>query len=505
MALFTASQHEQAECVSALAGCNPFRSTRIELEQALLGDAFESIDRVWNRRPDMPGDNPNVLALGDAAQALLDAVHQRLASGERPSGEVELELYDDLLGYCLFHRYRDAFSDLLYRSGPKPKRVDFYSPFEQDAHHFQAGLRDHLTAAPHLFALFFQVRRAFHQIYSGIIGGSLAMAELRASIWESIFTHDFKRYRRCLYNRLGDLPTLVTGETGTGKELVAQAVGLSRYIPFDAASQTFAGSVSTCFRALNLSALSPTLIESELFGHRRGAFTGALDDKQGWLEACGPLDTVFLDEIGDLDPAIQVKLLRVLQSRTFQRLGDLEERRFEGKIVAATHCDLARQMVAGSFRQDFYYRLCADQIETVPLRVLLRDPQQLPVFVGHLARQLVGEAEGERLTRQVTAWIETQLGPDYPWPGNVRELEQCIRNILIHNTYHPAPAAGDARQRLTDALAQGDFSADELVRWYCSITYARTGSYQATARELGLDRRTVKARIDEELQQRFPL
>src|SRR6185369_6170470 len=114
-------------------------------------------------------------------------------------------------------------------------------------------------------------------------------------------------------------------------------------------TEDFAGS----FHALNLSALSPTLIESELFGHRRGAFTGALEDRAGWMEVCPPLGTVFLDEIGELDPAIQVKLLRVLQTRMFQRLGDTATRVFRGKIIAATNRDLDS---AKDFRRDFYYR-----------------------------------------------------------------------------------------------------------------------------------------------------
>ena len=113
---------------------------------------------------------------------------------------------------------------------------------------------------------------------------------------------------------MGDVTTLVTGPSGTGKELVARAIGLSRYIPFDAEGQAFADDTPRSFVPLNLSALSPTLIESELFGHRRGAFTGAVADRAGWLETCPPRGTVFLDEIGELDPAIQVKLLRVLQS-----------------------------------------------------------------------------------------------------------------------------------------------------------------------------------------------
>src|SRR5262249_20140703 len=162
-----------------------------------------------------------------------------------------------------------------------------------------------------------QVRRAFHFIYRNILGESAPAVRLRAAVWESIFTRDIRRYRRSLFRRMGDVATLIVGPSGTGKELVARAIGLARYIPFDPDREAFVEDYAGAFYSLNPSALSPTLIESELFGHRRGAFTGAVEDRIGWLEACRPLGTVFLDEIGELDPAIQVKLLRVLQTREF--------------------------------------------------------------------------------------------------------------------------------------------------------------------------------------------
>jgi transcriptional regulator with AAA-type ATPase domain len=134
-----------------------------------------------------------------------------------------------------------------------------------------------------LIALFFQVRRAFHFTMQNILGGSLPAARLRAAVWQAIFTHDMRRYRRGLWQRMDDVPTLIVGPTGTGKELVARAIGLSRHIPFQSTGQRFAKDFREGFFALNLSALPSTLIESELFGHRRGAFTGAVVDRPGWL------------------------------------------------------------------------------------------------------------------------------------------------------------------------------------------------------------------------------
>ena len=196
-------------------------------------------------------------------------------------------------------------------------------------------------------------------------------------------------------------------------------------------TRRFAEDSAGSFHALNLSALSPTLIESELFGHRRGAFTGALEDRAGWLEVCPPLGTVFLDEIGELDPAIQVKLLRVLQTRTLpapRRHADA--RHFEGKIIAATNRDLAPRWRPAASATDFYYRLCADLIRTPTLR------EQL----ARLAATSCGTwccsspaARGRRggasaWPTRSWRWIDARTSaPDYAWPGNFRELEQCVR------------------------------------------------------------------------------
>jgi DNA-binding NtrC family response regulator len=165
---------------------------------------------------------------------------------------------------------------------------------------------------------------------------------------------------------------------------------------------------AAAFFAVNLSALSPTLIESELFGHQRGAFTGAAQDRAGWLETCGRHGAVFLDEIGELDAAIQVKLLRVMQSRLFQRIGETTPRRFEGKVIAATNRDLAQEITAGRFREDLYYRICADLIATPTLREQLADaPEDLRNLLRIVAGRVAGAAEADRLANEVAQWVST--------------------------------------------------------------------------------------------------
>jgi len=319
---------------------------------------------------------------------------------------------------------------------------------------------------------------------------------LRGAVWQSVFTRDMRRYRRSLYRRMGDVTTLILGQSGTGKEIVARAVGMSRYIPFSDENETFAEDFRASFYPLNLSALSPTLIESELFGHRRGAFTGALENRPGWLEVCPPLGTVFLDEIGEVEPAIQVKLLRVLETRAFQRLGDTQDREFAGKVIAATNRDLEREMRRGSMRRDLYYRLCSDVITTPSLAEQVADaPDELGRLIRFLADRVAGGEEAEALATEVEDWIQRELGTDYAWPGNVRELEQCVRNVMIRGEYHPAdPGAGDEEGFLAAAHDRG-WSLEEIERRYVDYVYRRTGSYVAAGKRLGLDRRTVKAKV----------
>jgi transcriptional regulator with PAS, ATPase and Fis domain len=260
---------------------------------------------------------------------------------------------------------------------------------------------------------------------------------------------------------------------------------------------TFKEDFSETFFPINLSALPSTLIESELFGHRRGAFTGALEDRKGWLEACPPVGTVFLDEIGELDPLIQVKLLRVIQSRNFQPLGSTQTINFKGKIVAATHRNVHQAMEQGEFRKDFYYRLCSDIITTPSLDQQIKEaPEVLWDLVGYLAQREAGQ-EGDTVGAEVQNWIRDHLGMDYPWPGNIRELEQCVRNIMLRREYHPAgdPVTGLDDRQLA-AFHEGTLSLEALCRLYCTHVYTAAGSYLETARRLKIDRRTVKKYVE---------
>src|SRR5687767_2426698 len=359
----------RAAAISRLVYCNPFLPQRMECEKEALGEEFVAGEASWHFGAEPFGTRSNLVVLQQRVEDVASRARQRLAASTIAING-ELSQYEDLVMYLLYYRYKDVFEQLILA---RPRKLsarelsEKYDKFVADVHHcldIPGVDLPEVHDPAHGFACFFQIRRAFFQIFNHIVGGSMPAARLRAAAWQSIFTHDMRRYRRVMFDRMGDMTTLITGPSGTGKELVARAIGLSRYIPFDPKTKTFTEDFAGSFHPLNLSALSPTLIESELFGHRRGAFTGALEDRAGWMEVCPRLGTVFLDEIGELDPAIQVKLLRVLQTRTFQRLGDTATRVFRGKIIAATNKDLGREMAAGGFRKDFYYRLCSDIIQT---------------------------------------------------------------------------------------------------------------------------------------------
>lgn len=503
MGLFSNEYREKARALGGLSFTNPFGPEQLKLEQLILGDDHAGGSHALSLSANT---QKNLDGLKLQARAIMYDANDRLRRGEKPEND-DMLIYEELSLFVLFHRYRLQFEQVVedVLSGQPSVNLAFtlYEEFKADALHlFQVpNMRQNIVAElPHIFACFFQLRRAFLYIFHFIVGQSKPAAKFRTAIWQSIFTHDMRRYKRKLYDRMGTIPTLITGPSGTGKELVARAIGLSRYIPFDVSNKRFSRYFDEGFHAINLSALSETVIESELFGHRKGAFTGAVSDRRGYFEEAGSLGSVFLDEIGEADESVQVKLLRVLQTRSFQRLGDTQTLSFEGKFIAATNRNLDEEMHNGSFREDFYYRLCADRIVTPGLREQLADnPSSLKELVGFIANRVAGEEEAESLTRETHTWIRENLSADYGWPGNIRELEQCIRNILIRKDYTPPRQAPRAQSHMAHVLASTSISADELLGRYCTHMYHRLGSYEKAAAVLGMDRRTVKSHVQPEL------
>jgi transcriptional regulator with GAF, ATPase, and Fis domain len=511
--MFSKEEERFARDIDALCYVNPFTSERLELERSALGACFVEEPDAWALGPGH--QNRNVALLVERIHSLLSRARPHLESD--PAQE-HLRGYAGLVRYALYFEFTEALAGLSSAAlspGFGKRRIAVYRELSARVHEHVRNeqLEQKMFGSlEHLFATMFQIRRAFEHIFETIVGRSEPAQALRAAVWQSVFTHDMRRYERSLYRRMHDTNTLILGPSGTGKELVARAIGLSRYLPFDKRSLHFDDFATDAFFALNVGALTPTLVESELFGHRRGSFTGAVADRIGWFESCPEHGTVFLDEIGELEPGVQVKLLRVLQTREFQRVGEQETRRFRGKVITATNQDLHARMQEGAFREDFYYRLCADVIETPPLSAqLASEPEDLERLIAHVARRIVEAGEVNSLVTEVATFVRRELGVDYTWPGNVRELEQCVRNIVVRGRYTPsgsgigAPiACGEVVESPTLRRIAGEFlraegDIERQLDVYVTLSYARTGNYAATGRALGLDRRTVKARIDSQL------
>jgi hypothetical protein len=500
--LFSGDERHFAETLSELSATNPFLERRIQLEKEALGAEFSEAASYWV--PDAGAadlnearlQRPNLEALGRRALGVALTARARFPRLRGAPPVRDLRTYQDVCLYALLHKYDDLLFRLSSEPDLRPKPLAWYAEFMADHEQLLGidGVRWPVEIGPDVaLSLLFQLRRAFHYVFRYILGSSPVSATLRAETWTSIFTHDLRRYQTSLFGRMHDIVTLITGPTGSGKELVAQAIGLSRYVPFDPKRKAFADSFSKQYQALHLAALPLSLLESELFGHRRGAFTGAIEERVGFLEACGPSGTIFLDEVGELPAEVQVKLLRAIHARTFSRLGESAPRAFLGKLVAATHRDLVQEMRAGRFRADLYHRLSADQIRTPALKErLASDPAELSNLVHLISRRVAGEECSEQVAGETLAFVEERLGPEYPWPGNIRELEQCVRSILVRGRYEPAVTDPNQSQSFDRQLVASGWSSEELVQHYASLMYEHTGSYSEAARRLGMDRRTLK-------------
>jgi len=278
---------------------------------------------------------------------------------------------------------------------------------------------------------------------------------------------------------------LITGASGTGKELVARAIHFNS--PRRAAP----------FMPINCSAIPEQLLESELFGHVRGAFTGAERDKKGIFEEAGG-GTVFLDEIGDMDEGLQVKLLRVLQEREVRRVGSNETVPVNFRVIAATHRDLETEMANGRFREDLFYRL---GVITVSLPPLAGRREDIPLLAEHFLKKHA--LHNQRQVTQIEPEVMRIL-LDYDWPGNVRQLENVIERgvVLCHGD---RLEAGCLPSRLTGAVADqtglgetADLPLAELERRHILATLERHDWHRVKVAEiLGIDRRTLYRKIKE--------
>jgi transcriptional regulator with GAF, ATPase, and Fis domain len=300
--------------------------------------------------------------------------------------------------------------------------------------------------------------------YSRIVGQSAGMLRVFQTLDRIIDTH---------------VPVLVQGESGTGKELIARAIHYN--------GPRKAGP----FVSVNCGAIPETLMESELFGHVRGAFTGATKDSEG-LFAAADGGTLFFDEIGEMSTSMQTRLLRVLQEGEYRPLGATVDRRVDVRVLAATNRDLAREVASGGFREDLYYRLDVVSIRLPPLRERLED---IPLLCDHVLEQFAGEMGGAR-KRLAPGALDVLLG--HSWPGNVRELENVLKNAAIlsrsddlgpGDIHLTRRAAGD--EPLAPTLNLGELERQTIAR----VLKLTAGNKTRAAEILGISRLTLYRKL----------
>lgn len=469
--------------VSAAAFANPFGERRDELDMLIGGVS-----------PASPPAQILEAVIARVDENVQDLIRNGEANLRRFDGE-QRETLRMVILFHVFHRYIDDF-DRLIQSQIKNGNTSCRVTFSREAMTELTGFGLNEQEAHRTFALFYQLRRAFYFIKKGLIGSSTAIRTLRKNLWDCLFTHDIRWFESRLWDRMEDFSILLLGETGTGKGAAAAAIGRSGFIPFDPAKNCFSESFSRNFTAINLSQYTESLLESELFGHRKGSFTGAVENHEGLFNRCTPHGVIFLDEIGDISLAVQIKLLQVLQERTFSPVGSHEMMRFSGRVIAATNRPLIQYIQDGRFRDDFYYRLCSNVITLPTLNQRIKeDARELDLLLDSILSRLTAERTTTRERHLIRKILEHDLGTEYPWPGNVRELEQAVKRIIITGHYHGvAPKRGgeDEAAILTKVIREGKIDAEGLLSSYCTMLYRQLGTYEEVARRTNLDRRTVK-------------
>jgi formate hydrogenlyase transcriptional activator len=305
-------------------------------------------------------------------------------------------------------------------------------------------------------------REGCYDALEGIVGASPALRE----VFDQVLT-------------VGptDCTVLIQGETGTGKELIARAI----HMESERRARPFV--------KLNCAAIPADLLESELFGHERGAFTGAIVQRIGRFEAADG-GTLFLDEIGDMPLGLQSKLLRVLQEQEFERLGSTRTHRVDVRVVAATNQDLVAMVAEKEFRMDLYYRLNVFPIALPPLRLRLDD---IPLLVAHFVHKFA-----QQMTKQISRIpmhaMETLVR--YPWPGNIRELQNLIERavILTRGDVLQVPSLPSMTSIQTEPVTLAEADRDHILKVLDESNWVVGGSSGAAAR-LGIKRTTLIAKM----------
>jgi DNA-binding NtrC family response regulator len=498
------------EPISRLYTTNPFDPAWEVLQKAALGALGD----------DVP-EGATALHTGGVSIRLVDPLATALTTiagrlgGVVPGTPREIEVYRGAVFCGLWARFGEQLQGLVTAN-----RVDvpFLDEF-LEGHRILLGHPGISAPEPgHLLALLYQRWRAWYFAATKIAGRSPSAAAARAAIFQANMTSDVCAYAMSLYRTMDEVPVLITGETGTGKELAAECIGWSRYIPLDLGARRFAGRYGEDFHARNVCAVPGELLEGTLFGHRRGAFTGASANVPGLLAMPKANGTLFIDEAGEIPLHVQVKLLRPFQSREFVPLGDVQPQKMQGRLVFATHRDMEALCQEDKFRPDLFERMNGVHVHMPAVRQLIAEA---PWALREYARWFVAEKIDD--PAQVDVWTDRVMAAiqrtraDYPWPRNFRELKHFTERIIISGGDVPAPTvsvpvaepstvgvAVDAppstpapNSILGRRALAGEVSLDEVIRAFVTWMYVLSGRNKTeAARRMGRDWRTVGRWLD---------
>ena len=477
------------ELVSLAAVANPFGLERDDIDNKIVADwipekavSASIVDRIAQFTVSVLGD----LFAQEQKNATLNPEEQRLL--------------EDASLFAVFHKYTEDFDRYILRQNETPGDVlelPFADQITADLYKF--GFK---SKSSHYISLFFQMRRAFFFISHYVGGTSVPVQALRERLWRTLFTSDLRLYISLFFDKMESFSVLLLGETGVGKGQVAAALGRSAYIPYDERRKKFAANFLDVFVSANISEYPATLVESELFGHKKGSFTGALENHPGLFAQTHKNGVLFLDEIGELESSLQVKILRVLQERVFSPVGGHEKKRFSGRLIAATNANLFEKIERGTFRSDLFHRLAADVIEMPSLRQRFSaDRNEKRILVSRVLERMFGRSD-VRQEERVLRLLERFVPADYSWPGNLREYEQVIRRVLLHGESFDTEQSthsvgkfgflpvGPTQDALDWRTVQ--WTADEVMSRYARSAYQVLGSYEKVAQKLGVDWRTAK-------------
>jgi DNA-binding NtrC family response regulator len=381
----------------------------------------------------------------------------RLHGGAVASAQ-ELAVFRGAALLALWDTHRDRIQKIVDTDGVD---VPFLDDFVATYHRLRL---DHpLLQIPeprHVLALMYQWRRNVFYIAKLIRGRSAPAVAARMAIFQASMGGNRCVYARKLYLSMERIPVLITGETGTGKDLAAKCIGWGQYIPLHEKEARFVIRHRGASHARNLSEVSRELIEAALFGHKRGSFTGATADAPGFFALPEPHESLFLDEIGELPEHVQAKLLRPLENREIVPVGEQRPRPIHGRYIFGTNKDLEAMCHAGAFRSDLLERMNGVRIHMPPLRQMLaEDPRELEHFVrGFVAAELHDDPDAEAWVQRIVGHIVEEM-PGHPWSRNLRELKHFAERYLVTDGQMPrpqgvAPAPAAPAMRVSTAAAQ---------------------------------------------------